>query len=113
MAENWYLAWPDHIEEVDDPVTTFHLPEAEGRAESMRRINARGPFPSYDMAVDAQCRDDVARYWEWNMAVYAVHCPGCGRFAQMLAGCLEGGGWYWQVSDCKQCGIIDSRTHEA
>lgn len=109
---SWYLAWPWGVEEVDDPVTTFHLPEAERRAESMRRVNARGPFPTREEAEERRWRDNVPGYWKAGLTVLAHHCPACGWFAKVLAGCDEAGGWSWHVTDCRRCGIIDSRVRD-
>lgn len=72
---------------------------------------ARGPFPTREMAEDATYRDCLEGYWEHGLSVYADHCHGCGRFAKVLAFDNSGGGWYWSVTECKRCGVIDSRDH--
>ena len=103
----WYLAWPDRVEPIEwEDYMTKH------REDAGRFHNSRGPFPDADMAEEFRWQDSVPRYWECGLTVWATHCPGCGRYAKMLAGDDSGGGWYWQVTDCKKCGILDSRVLE-
>lgn len=72
--------------------------------------HARGPFPTREDAEGFQYCDQLAGYWEHGLPVYADHCLGCGRFAKVLAFDDAGGGWNWRVTECKRCGVIDSRT---
>lgn len=109
-TDPWWLAWPDGVEAVDSPGLDRSKSEADLRAESMRRIHARGPFPTREMAEEARWHDMVPRYWKAGIPVLARHCPQCGWFAKVLAGDDAAGGWAWKVTDCRRCGIIDSRT---
>lgn len=72
----------------------------------------RGPWPTKELAEKNAYRDDLESYWEHGLTVYADHCLGCGKYAKVLAFNSEGG-WAWRVTECKKCGVLDSRTYEA
>lgn len=75
-------------------------------------LTTRGPFRTREDAEAATYRDHLAGYWEHGLSVYADHCLGCGKFAKVLAFDNEGGGWAWRVTECKNCGVIDSRERK-
>ena len=70
----------------------------------------RGPWPTREDAEGFEYVDHLAGYWERGLAVYADHCLGCGTFARVLA-FDNGADRAWRVTECKDCGIIDSRDH--
>lgn len=97
LFDGWWLAAPDGTYQV--------------RAGDEYHIEfTRGPFPTQEMAEEHRFRDWVESYWEHGLAVYADHCLGCGKFAKVLAFDNSGMGWSWRVTECKFCGILDSRT---
>lgn len=104
MTETWYLTWPDRVEPIE-----WDTYMSEHRRDAGQFRNSRGPFPSEEMAEESRFRDSLPGYWEYGLAVYANHCLGCGRYAKVLAFDDEGGGWAWRVTECKKCGIKDSR----
>lgn len=108
MSETWYLVWPDRIEEI--PWDEYRERHSEDAGQF---IDSRGPFPTLEDAEDWRWRDMLPGYWEHGMTVYANHCLGCGRWAKVLAFDDEGGGWAWRVTECKTCGILDSRAVES
>lgn len=73
-------------------------------------IVSRGPYPTRELAEAARWYDALPGYFEHGLTVYARHCPGCGKFAKTLA--FDDSGlpnFTWAVTECKNCGIIDSR----
>lgn len=69
----------------------------------------RGPFPTKEMAEEHAWWNSLPGYWERNLAVYADHCLNCGDFAKVLA-FSNSARWSWRVTECKRCGIYDSRV---
>ena len=69
----------------------------------------RGPFPTREQAEEHQYRDLLEDYWEAGFPVWADHCLECGSYAKVLAFDNEAL-WAWRVTECKDCGIQDSRT---
>lgn len=109
MTENktWYLSWPDRVEPIEwDEYRRQH------EEDPSQFWGSRGPNPTPELAEHFRWRDMVPSYWEIGLTVWATHCLGCGRWAKKLAGDDSGEGWYWQVTDCKKCGMLDSRVLE-
>lgn len=111
VDETWWWATPNGPEPAEkdpsDPI--FHKYRHDGK----------GPFPTRAMAEEWRWHDTImgqnlpyegGSYWDHGMAVYADHCLGCGKYAKVLAGNDEGGGWAWRVTECRHCGILDSRV---
>lgn len=102
--KTWYLAWPDRVEPIE--MDFSRVPTVE---EFTARHGSRGPFPRPEQAEEARWRDDLVSYWEHGLTVWADHCLGCGLFAKVLAFDSSGEGWSWRVTECKKCGVLDSR----
>lgn len=52
----------------------------------------------------ARERDMVAIFREGGLYQPAEHCPGCGRWAHVVAGNDTHPGYYWMTTDCAKCG---------
>lgn len=102
-ARRWYYLVADYQGGID-------IQESPDPMLAAGQLNWRGPFPTPADAESRMWVDDVPAYWEAGLDVYAVLCPGCGRYAKRLAGTDIAGGWRWAVSECKKCGIRDTRT---
>lgn len=105
MTKVVYLVWKDRIEPI-----TWSTYMAEHERDASQFIDSRGPFSTLEEAQNWRWRDRLPSYWEHGLAVYADHCLGCGRWAKVLAFDDEAGGWAWRVTECKRCGILDSRV---
>lgn len=97
LFDGWWLAVAEGTQQVH-----------AGDEYDITRV--RGPFPTNEMAEDWRWNADrVLGAWEHGLAVYADHCLGCGKFAKVLA-YDYGSGFAWRVTECKHCGILDSRV---
>lgn len=98
-AQWWYI-WADR----PDPES---FPNMLRTFEELRR----GPFMTKEEAEGERYRDQLEGYWQYGLAVYADHCVACGKWAKVLAFDNTAGGWAWRVTECKYCGMVDSRTY--
>lgn len=105
--DTWYLVWPDRIEPI-----SWREYRAGNRQDRDNWIHARGPFPSHQEAVAWMHYDMLSGYWNHGLPVRADHCLECGAWAKVLAFDNAAGGWAWRVTECKKCGVIDSRNLE-
>jgi hypothetical protein len=62
--------------------------------------------PSYVKQRD----DTVPMYREVGMTVWADHCPGCGRWAHVIAGNQSADDIVWCRTICERCGIREVET---
>lgn len=71
----------------------------------------KSPQPTREDAERLQYWDHLPGYWEHGLAVYADHCLECGKYAKVLA--FDYSPYFaWRVTECKKCGIRDSRTYK-
>ena len=104
--EGWWVVESASYDRENHTYGAIVRPVVVGEKRNIARH--RGPFPTKEIAEEFQYRDDLESYWESDMAVYADHCLGCGKWAKVLAFC-DSGGWAWRVTECPKCGILDSR----
>jgi hypothetical protein len=74
-------------------------------------FTTKGPFKTPEDAIYFRWWDQVPEIKKrggWNLA---KHCLKCGWFARRIAG-DDSAVWYWYITDCRRCGIIDSRTYK-
>lgn len=80
-----------------------------GEVFSIDRVRAFSP--TREQAEEFMYDDHIEGCFDHGLEVYADHCLGCGKWAKVLA-FADSGGWAWRVTECKSCGVIDSRTLE-
>lgn len=107
MSNTWWYIKPH---EPPYSITSKDLFDQRMFDESAKS-NVRGPFVSPEDAEENRYHDHLEGYWSAGMAVYADHCVGCGKYAKILAFDNQAGGWAWRVTECKHCGVLDSRVH--
>lgn len=109
LFDGWWIAESPGYRHCDKnfcyQTTVRQIRAGEARDSELER----GPFPTREQAEAFQYRDHLESYWEHGLTVYASHCLGCGWFAKVLA-FDDQAGWAWRATECKRCGILDSRT---
>jgi len=105
MFKGWWICSADREEPWQPPVG--YEMRMHGWFED------RGPFPTLEIASKHRWQDDVPSLWKYGLTVWAKRCLKCGKFAKMLAGSDLAGGWAWLVTECKTCGVLDSRCVSA
>lgn len=103
LFKGWWICSSDREEPWQPP---------EGYDMRIGLPEDRGPFPTKEIAEKFRWQDDVPSYWEHGLPVWARPCLRCGKFAKTLAGSDLGGGWAWCVTECKKCGVLDSRCKD-